>query len=110
TCRADGRRLGSMSDTQEATMPTTTRPHIVLIGGGLTGLAAAALLARAGSRVTVLERDPAGPPGGAEAAWDRWHRPGVPQFRQLHIMLPRWTAVMRRELPEVLDALRDLGG
>jgi 2-polyprenyl-6-methoxyphenol hydroxylase-like FAD-dependent oxidoreductase len=91
-------------------MPTTTRPHIVLIGGGLTGLAAAALLARAGSRVTVLERDPEGAPGGAEAAWDCWHRPGVPQFRQLHIMLPRWTAVMRRELPEVLDALRDLGG
>jgi 2-polyprenyl-6-methoxyphenol hydroxylase-like FAD-dependent oxidoreductase len=90
-------------------MPTTDL-HIVMVGGGLTALPAAALLARGGARVTVLERDPDGPPGDAAAAWDGWDRSGVPQFRQLHIMLPRWTAVMQRELPEVLDQLRILGG
>src|SRR4051794_8646183 len=90
-------------------MPTTDL-HIVMVGGGLTALPAATLLARGGARVTVLERDPEGPHGDAEDAWDRWDRSGVPQFRQLHIMLPRWTALMRRELPEVLDELRNLGG
>jgi hypothetical protein len=37
-------------------------------------------------------------------------RQGVTQFRLLHFMLPRWHALMRRELPGVLDQLRALGG
>ena len=32
------------------------------------------------------------------------------QFRQLHFMLPRWRAVMERELPEVIAGLEALGG
>ena len=32
-----------------------TRPHTVVIGAGIGGLTAAALLLRAGQRVTVLE-------------------------------------------------------
>src|SRR4051812_40601906 len=80
-----------------------------MLGGGLTALPAAPLPARGAARGTVLARDPDGPRGDAEDAWDRWDRSGVPQFRQLHIMLPRWTAVMRRELREGLDELRNLG-
>jgi len=36
--------------------PTTDSPHVVVVGGGLGGLTAAALLGRAGLRVTVCER------------------------------------------------------
>ena len=67
------------------------------------------LLARDGHQVTVLERDAAGPRGRAGDLWQRWDRRGVNQFRQLHFMLPRWRAVMERELPEVITGLEDLG-
>jgi 2-polyprenyl-6-methoxyphenol hydroxylase-like FAD-dependent oxidoreductase len=40
--------------------------EVLVLGAGLNGLAAAMLLARDGHRVTVLERDPAGPDGSAE--------------------------------------------
>ena len=83
---------------------------ILVIGGGLTGLGAAALLARDGHRVTVLDRDPQPPPDTAAAAWASWDRPGVAQFRQVHAMLPRWAHVMSRELPEVIEQLLALGG
>ncbi|MYV65139.1 FAD-dependent oxidoreductase, partial [Streptomyces sp. SID2131] len=35
----------------------TTGPHVVVAGGGITGLAAAHRLALAGHRVTLLEAD-----------------------------------------------------
>ncbi len=76
--------------------------QIVVMGGGLVGLTAGMLLARDGHQVTVLERDAGGPKGRATDLWQRWDRRGVNQFRQLHFMLPRWRAVMERELPEVI--------
>jgi len=84
--------------------------EILVLGAGLTGLTTAMLLARDGHDVTVLERDSAEPPTGAEASWTAWDRAGVAQFRQLHLMLPRWREVMESELPGVLDALRAAGG
>jgi len=82
---------------------------ILVLGSGLTGLTAAMLLARDGHAVTVLDRDPAPPPEGAEAAWREWARPGVAQFRQLHFLLPRWRAIMADELPDVLEAMLAAG-
>src|SRR6478735_6431581 len=84
--------------------------QIVVMGAGLNGLTTGMLLARDGHQVTVLERDAAGPRGRAGDLWQRWDRRGVNQFRQLHFMLPRWRAVMERELPEVITGLEDLGG
>jgi 2-polyprenyl-6-methoxyphenol hydroxylase-like FAD-dependent oxidoreductase len=84
--------------------------EILVLGAGMTGLTTAMLLARDGHDVTVLERDAAEPPPGAEASWTGWDRAGVAQFRQLHLMLPRWREVMETELPSVLDALRAAGG
>jgi 2-polyprenyl-6-methoxyphenol hydroxylase-like FAD-dependent oxidoreductase len=82
----------------------------VVLGAGLTGLTTAMLLARDGHDVTVLERDPAPPPAGAEAEWTGWERAGVAQFRQLHLLMPRWREVMEAELPAVLEALLAAGG
>lgn len=79
--------------------------QIVVVGAGLTGLTAAVLLARAGHTVTVLDRDPASPPGSPQQCWDDWQRPGVSQFHQPHLMLPRWHHELMRELPELADDL-----
>lgn len=82
---------------------TATHPlDLIVVGAGLTGLTSALLLARDGHRVTVIERDPSPPPAGPDTAWTSWRRPGVNQFRQPHLFLPRWRQEMERELPQVL--------
>jgi 2-polyprenyl-6-methoxyphenol hydroxylase-like FAD-dependent oxidoreductase len=85
--------------------------EIVVLGAGLNGLATAMLLARDGHDVTVLERDAAEPvDGGADRQWDAWDRSGVNQFRQIHLMMPRWRILMDRELPDVITQLEAVGG
>jgi pimeloyl-ACP methyl ester carboxylesterase/2-polyprenyl-6-methoxyphenol hydroxylase-like FAD-dependent oxidoreductase len=84
--------------------------EILVLGAGLNGLAMAMLLAKDGHRVTVLERDPAEPRGDNDELWESWERRGVNQFNQLHFMLPRWTATMSAELPEVVAELDGRGG
>ncbi len=52
------------------------------------------MLAEDGHEVTVLEPDPADPPGTSHEAWDGWRRAGVARFRQPHTPLPasgRWS-------------------
>jgi 2-polyprenyl-6-methoxyphenol hydroxylase-like FAD-dependent oxidoreductase len=82
---------------------------ILVLGAGMTGLTTALLLARDGHDVTVLERDPAPPPPPG-SAWTDWERAGVAQFRQLHVLLPRWREVMEAELPDVPAAVLAAGG
>ncbi|MGR6965445.1 NAD(P)/FAD-dependent oxidoreductase [Geodermatophilus sp. URMC 61] len=82
---------------------------IVVCGGGVIGLCAGLMLAEDGHEVTVLEPDPADPPGTPAEAWDDWRRAGVAQFRQPHTLLPRFRQVVDRELPGLTERLADAG-
>jgi len=81
--------------------------RIVVIGGGLIGLATAVMVAKQGHDVTVLERDPDPLPETSRDAWDSWKRQGVMQFRQPHFLLPQARRVLDDELPEVISALQN---
>jgi 2-polyprenyl-6-methoxyphenol hydroxylase-like FAD-dependent oxidoreductase len=77
---------------------------MIVLGGGVCGLAAGLMLARDGHEVTLLERDPAPAPDSMESAWS-WERAGVPHFRQPHGLQPRARQVLDDELPDVHAAL-----
>ena len=53
--------------------------HVIVVGGGLGGLAVTLLLARRGHRVTLVERDADAPRGSPDQLFSGWARPGVPQ-------------------------------
>lgn len=78
---------------------------IVVLGGGVCGLATGMLLARDGHEVTLLERDPAPVPDSVDDAWERWERSGVTQFRLPHYLHARGNEVLATELPDVREAL-----
>jgi 2-polyprenyl-6-methoxyphenol hydroxylase-like FAD-dependent oxidoreductase len=73
----------------------------VVIGGSISGLTAACALSHSFERVTVLERDPL--PDGPG------HRQGVPQARQLHVVLPLGVRVLDDLFPGFERELRDAG-
>jgi len=83
--------------------------RIVVIGGGLIGLATAQLVALQGHDVTILERDPAPPPATPRQAGDRWERLGVMQFRQPHYLLPQGQRLLDEYLPGIAGALESAG-
>jgi 2-polyprenyl-6-methoxyphenol hydroxylase-like FAD-dependent oxidoreductase len=83
---------------------------IIVIGGGVAGLSTGMLLAMEGHRVQVLERDPAPAPDTPDAAWERWERRGVNQFRMIHLFLPRFRQLLEAELPVVAANLEQAGG
>lgn len=83
--------------------------RIVVAGAGVVALGTAMLLAGDGHQVTVLERDPEGPPADPLDAWERWERPGVNQFRLAHAFLGGFREVLDTELPGAAKALEDAG-
>jgi 2-polyprenyl-6-methoxyphenol hydroxylase-like FAD-dependent oxidoreductase len=77
--------------------------RLVVIGGGVTGLATALLAARGGGHVTVVERDVV--PAAPMAAAPELPRPGVPHYLQPHAFIPRARLELRRRLPDVYAEL-----
>jgi 2-polyprenyl-6-methoxyphenol hydroxylase-like FAD-dependent oxidoreductase len=67
------------------------------------------MLARDEHEVTVLERDPEPVPESSQAAWERWQRDGVTQFRLAHWLAPAGRIVLEQELPDVLATFVSAG-
>lgn len=84
-----------------ADLPRAGREAVVL-GGGMAGLLAAAVLAEAYDRVTVVERDQLSP--------DVAPRRGVPQGRHVHVLLSRGATAIEATLPGFLAELTRDGG
>ena len=75
--------------------------RVVVVGASIAGLLAARVLARAGFRVTLYERDALGSaPGG---------RPGTPQTRHAHALLGRGCVILDRLFPDLVEELEPLG-
>jgi 2-polyprenyl-6-methoxyphenol hydroxylase-like FAD-dependent oxidoreductase len=85
-------------------------PHIVVVGGGIAGLATALMLTKQGHEVTVLERDPGPVPDTPAQSWESWERTSVMQFRQPHLLHAGGWRVVEDQLPEVARAVRMAGG
>jgi 2-polyprenyl-6-methoxyphenol hydroxylase-like FAD-dependent oxidoreductase len=83
--------------------------RILVIGAGMAGLWTAMALAGAGREITVLDRDPPPPEGGAEAAFEDWQRRGVGHLRHSHAFLARLRTLVRDEHPELLADLKAAG-
>jgi 2-polyprenyl-6-methoxyphenol hydroxylase-like FAD-dependent oxidoreductase len=81
---------------------------VVVAGGSVAGLATALALGRQGHRVTVVERDPLAEFADAESAFAAERR-GAPQAHQTHGFLARLTVTLRREFPDIWQALLDAG-
>jgi 2-polyprenyl-6-methoxyphenol hydroxylase-like FAD-dependent oxidoreductase len=78
---------------------------LLILGGGVAGLATALAAGRAGHEVVLLERDADAPGGDAAGVFERWRRTGVAQFRQPHNFLGLGRLLLRDRAP---DVYRDL--
>lgn len=85
------------------------RASVVVVGAGVAGLTSAILLARAGVDVVLIERDPARPPQSVQEAVGAWSRPGLPQIGNGHAFHGLARQVLAERLPDVLNALLDVG-
>jgi 2-polyprenyl-6-methoxyphenol hydroxylase-like FAD-dependent oxidoreductase len=85
-------------------------PRIVVVGGGLIGMAAAMMFAQDGAQVIVLERDEDTVPGSPGTAWQDWQRRGIAQFRQPHFLQAGGHQILSGRLPEVAEAVQGAGG
>ncbi|HXQ23982.1 MAG TPA: FAD-dependent oxidoreductase [Candidatus Acidoferrales bacterium] len=98
-----------VSQTPQVEGPSLSGRHAIVIGCGITGLAAALVLSKRGARVTLLDRDAEPAVGSADAAFMEWERRGAPQVRHSHAFLGRLRTLLRERHPELLQELLDAG-
>jgi 2-polyprenyl-6-methoxyphenol hydroxylase-like FAD-dependent oxidoreductase len=79
--------------------------NVVVVGGGIGGLASALMLGRQGHDVVVCERDAAQVPETGEEMWSTWHRPGTPQAPLGHCFLSGFRVLLAERAPDVLERL-----
>jgi 2-polyprenyl-6-methoxyphenol hydroxylase-like FAD-dependent oxidoreductase len=84
------------------TSPTRAGHRAVVLGGGMAGLLAAAVLGRAYEEVALVERDRLR--GAADP------RRGVPQGKHVHVLLTRGAAAIEDILPGLQSELIRAGG
>lgn len=77
--------------------------HAVVIGGSIAGLTAARALADHFPQVTLLERDATLAQEACNSG--RVFRPGVPQVRHAHTLMPRGQAALERMFPGLVAEL-----
>jgi 2-polyprenyl-6-methoxyphenol hydroxylase-like FAD-dependent oxidoreductase len=82
---------------------------LLVLGGGVAGLATALAASRAGHEVVLLERDTDAPMGDAAGVFDDWQRSGVAQFRQPHNFLGLGRRLLRDRTLDVYRALLGAG-
>jgi 2-polyprenyl-6-methoxyphenol hydroxylase-like FAD-dependent oxidoreductase len=83
---------------------------VIVIGGGLAGLATALFLGSEGHDVTLFEADlPPPDDNDVDAAFTAWERRGAGQSRQSHMFLGRSSAELARAAPDVLELLEEAG-
>ena len=83
--------------------------RVAVIGAGMAGLCTALALAPTGREITLYERDPPPPEGGAEAAFDDWSRRGAGHLRHSHGFLARLRGLFAKEHPQLLAELTAAG-
>src|SRR5262245_18504252 len=79
--------------------------RIVVLGGGVCGLASGLMLARDGHEVTVLERDADPVPECSDEVSERWSGEGVTHFRMARFLQAAGSVVLKQELPDVFAGL-----
>ncbi len=82
---------------------------LLVLGGGVAGLAMALAASRAGHEVVLAERDTDTPAGDATEVFNGWQRTGVAQFRQPHNFLGLGRRLLRDRAPDVYRALLGAG-
>ncbi|MEV7589576.1 NAD(P)-binding protein [Streptomyces sp. NPDC089922] len=83
--------------------------HVLVIGGGVGGLATALLAVRRGHTAELFERDTRAPGAALDRDFFGWRRPTVPQAAQPHTLLGAARAVLRDDLPDVYAEMLRLG-
>src|SRR5215471_3374372 len=93
----------------ESSLARPAASAVIVIGGGMAGLATALSLKNSGRQVVIIERDDPPPSIPPERAFDSWKRPGVPQLHHTHIFLARLRTILRDDHPELLRELDAVG-
>src|SRR3954452_1038887 len=79
--------------------------QVVIVGSGIAGLAAGLLLARTGTDVLLIERDPMPEVANGDHAFEAWQRRSVPQWRLGHAFMNRARELLLERAPDVLESL-----